>query len=235
LNVEPGGYWPSVARFERRAVVERAEVARVLELVGVVARVARHDEHAARGRLECDDRAALVAERGERRALARRVERGAQLLAHRLVARELVEHRADVVGLARQLVVARLLEAGLGDGDERVAHRVGEEVAGRVAARVRVARPRLRAGDERPVGRPDHAAPDALLLEQLALVELVGPQVLGLEDRPARRPADEQREEHADHDEQPHDRRVHFGALARLDTVSRRASRMKFATIDEPP
>ena len=49
--------------------------------------------------------------------------------------------------------------------------------------------------------------------------------------------AGERREHHEDDAEQPQDRRVHARASrrARSETSSRSASRMKFATIDEPP
>ena len=116
-----------------------------------------------------------------------------------------------------------------------VADRVAEQLAERVAAAERPV-PRLdRPRDDLPVAREDAPAVDPLLLEQRAAVERVVAQRLGLEDRPPRRLRDEQREEDRDEGVEAEGGRVHRGALARFETVSSSASRMKFATIDEPP
>ena len=195
LNVEPGGYWPCVVRLTAPSpLLQRRGVARVAQLVGVERRVARHDADLRRSRLERDDRAALPAERLERRALRARVERRAQLVALRLACRaswstidvEVVVARRS----ARRCATARAPTRPT--RQERVADRVREQVARRVAARVRAAAAAApSAASSVPSRARIGAALDALLLEQRALVERVVAQLLGLEHRPARRPRDE--------------------------------------------
>ena len=235
LKVEPGGYCASVVRFSAEpsdsSCVSRAS----RSLFGSNDGVDAMTRIAAGLRLDRDDRAAAAVERRQRGALAAGVERRAQLVAALLLAGELVEHRLDAALLAGELVVARLLEAEAADGEERVAHRVREQRALRIAAGVRLVRAGLRPRQRRAVAGADDAARDALVLEHLALVERVLLELVLLEHRPARRPADEQREEDREEEEQADDRGVHRGALARLETASSSASSTKFATIDEPP
>src|SRR5205085_9467634 len=83
---------------------------------------------------ERDDRAALAAQRRERRPLGGGVERGVEVVARLRPAAELVDQRLELVLLPRELAVVGLLDPGAAAGDERVAHRVREERAGRIAA-----------------------------------------------------------------------------------------------------
>ena len=188
-------------------------------------------------RVERHDGALAAVQPADGGPLRGRVERRLDVVALALGPGELVDERAQLAVEARQLVVVGALEAGSAEARERVADRVGEEPAGGVRAAERLVGVAHRAGEHRPVGRADQAAPDLALGQQRALVLRVGPQLVGPQHRPARREHDEHAEEQREHDEQAGDRRVHrpYSRRARSETSSSSASSTKLARIDEPP
>jgi hypothetical protein len=195
-----------------------------------------HHLHGAGARVQRDDGALATRQRLEGDALGLRVQRRRHGVAGLPVAAQLVDHRRQLVALPGQVVVAVLLQARPAERRERIADRMAEQPAGRVAARVDPAALLDRAREHGAVVGADRAAVDALLLEQRALVERVVAQRRRIEDRVARREVHEHREQHQHERVEPPDRSVHSGSrLALSDTSSSSASSTKFAMIDEPP
>ena len=155
------------------------------------------------------------------------------------LAAQLVDDRRQLVLLAGERGVARALEAGAPDAQEVVADRVSEEPRlGRVAAAVQGVAGLHRVGEQRVVAGADDAAVHALLLDLRARVQGVLAVRLGIDDAVVARHADERGEEHQHEPEELEDRRVHASSAsrrARSETSSSSASRMKLATIEEPP
>src|SRR5213078_2126781 len=120
-------------------------------------------------RIERDDRAALAAERRERRPLATWVERGMEVVARLRPPAELVDERLELVLLPGQLAVVGLLDPSAATRDEGVAHGVREERAGRIAAEVaqRLAASAVAIhGEPRAVVGEDQPSGDLLRLQQ---------------------------------------------------------------------
>ena len=154
--------------------------------VRVVLRHAHHHAHPPGLGLQRDDGAVPAGQRLERRALAVGIERGGDVLALAGLGLQLGEDVRELVLLARQVVVARALQAGAAARDERVAHGVGEERPGRIGAgegALLAPAAGHAARDHRAVGGPDQPARDALLLDQRAAVRRSRPRA-----GPARRP-----------------------------------------------
>src|SRR6185503_6220020 len=122
------------------------------------------------------------------------------------------------------------------EGGERVADLVAEDARG-VDAGVGVALRLDRAREDGAVVGEDPPALDLGVLEELAPVERVVAQALRAELGPPRGREHEDREQQHDEPEQAGDRRVHAARSlrARSEICSSSASRMKLATMDEPP
>ena len=167
-------------------------------------------------------------------------------LPSRVASLEPGEDRRELVLLARQHVVARLLQPAPAVLDERVADRVGEQPARRVLAHEhgRAAAP-LAPVDRDPglaVPGEDQAARDRLLLDQRAPVVRVVLEPLRVEHRPVGREPDQQGEQHDEQAVDLPDRHVHTSPPLRIrsarawsETISSSASRTMLATIELPP
>src|SRR4029077_19031783 len=114
------------------------------------------------------DRAAMFAERRERRALGRRVERRQDFVALSALALQLVENRLQVraARFAVQRGVAVALETGLAQIGVGVADRLGELRAGRVRPPIDPFAAADATGKDRPVRGEDAPALDSFLLER---------------------------------------------------------------------
>ena len=231
-------------------LVQRLERPRARDLVRVIGGDADHRlDLPGRGHHR-DDRSLLPVERVERRLLGLGIERGLDVVPLLDLPPELVDDREELGLVADQLVVVGELEADAAALDEAVADRVAEQAPLRVLADedpLGALAARIRGRDHRAVGGEDVAAVDLLLLEQRPLVGDVVLQSLGVEDRPVRGEAEQQRVEHDDDAEELDDRRVHAYSAsiasasrrarrrALSETIRSSARRMKFATIELPP
>ena len=233
-----------VRQHGRVGLVELVLVAR--NGVRVVAGRARHHPDRAGRRLDRDDGAGPAGrlELIGRELLGRRVEGGDDVAALALLAADLVDDRDELVLLAGQRRVLGPLEPARPLGDEAVADRVAEQRPLRVLADVLVGLVLAGLGrvrDHLAVGGRDLAALDLLRLEQRPLVLRLRLEIVGVEDRPLAREADEQGEEQQDDREQAADRDVHGGTLpapgrrARSEISSSRATRTMLAITELPP
>src|SRR5262245_57875946 len=202
---------------------------------GIEGRRAGEHLHRAVAHAERDDRSLVALEQLVGQLLRLRLQRRLEVVADLRVLAERIDQRAQLVLAARELVVVVLLERDPPEADVVEADRQREQAPGRVAALEALARERAVAGQQLAVRRPDDAALDLLLLDQRALVLRLLAQRGGAEHGPARAEADEHREQHHEEHEETEDRRVHAGWRARLEIASSSATRMKLATIDEPP
>ena len=204
-----------------------------------------HHAHLAGLRLDRDDRALAPGEAVDGGVRAGHVEVRDHVVALAVAALQTGEDRGELVLVARQVVVAVELEPAPAVLDERVAERVGEGAARRIAAGVGpvLSAPLADAARQhRAVRGEDQPARDLLLLDQRPPVVRVVRQRLGLEHGPARGEDDQDREQQREEPEELDDLAVHTSPPRRLaserawsDTIRSSASSTMFATIELPP
>ncbi len=223
-----------------RAPRNREEV--LLDEIGIVRGRRRHDEDGAGRRVERDDRAAVVAERVERDPLGVGPDRQDEVVAGDGCPLEAVEralqHRVQVRVGRRQVVVQRSLEPRARARLRRVSGHLGREVPGGIAAEVErqpVLLHRAPSGEQRTVGRVDQPAPDRELGDALDCVVLPILEPGHRPGLPVRRRDHERREQNESDHGKACDLPVHCGAFARFETSRSPATRMKLATMLDPP
>ena len=214
--------------------------------VGVVLGDRHHHAHLAGLGLDRHDRALAAAERRDRRLRAGDTQVRDDVEALALAPLEAREDRLELVLLAGQRVVARLLQADAAVADERVTHRVREQTAGRVGAgedAVLATAARHAAREDRlAVLGEDQPARHLLLADQRPAVARVVLEALRVEHAPVGRERHEHREQQHEQPEELGDLAVHTSPPLRIrsrralsETIRSSASKTMFASSELPP